>query len=318
MVSLTVLLFSSLCTVFLIPASFTALIMLSYIPRFNLMPIYDKVRSLLYGKGLVDASHDDHERETEFLMSATAINAETVPLSDRATETDRISEENQEEARIPSMGTSYGSANLNDDGGDNHVSMIVIDKGEDHDVESLLRRATPAAHDHRKLYHISRTESRELRICSVLFFTLVLAVGVSLVLLITLIFQGFLSFLVFFTMLAMMCFILFMRYDDEIAGSMLGFFVMCVTLLGAIFIIGSVQMSGVKYTSSAVVGHYVNKTEHTYPICQEKWHGFDIIDYAFFSRLAYEPEPHFSQDFETWFPDLVEQGRVLSTGRIAP
>jgi hypothetical protein len=153
-------------------------------------------------------------------------------------------------------------------------------------------------------YLHTRGEHPLFRVLSVFTFT-----GMILVLIIVLLVMAGISIhwsasLVTFGMLSSLCFILFKRFEQDAAESLLGFFLFYVTLLGCVFIVGGINDSANVIRNYAMTGIYPNITNHVdYEICDLRWFDYSIIDYGFFANLAYSPEPYWSHDFKVWFPN---------------
>jgi hypothetical protein len=146
-------------------------------------------------------------------------------------------------------------------------------------------------------------EHKGLRIASVCLFSCIFGFCIVLFLVLTWITLGPITGAIVTAMLLSVAFILFKRYEKDSADALIGFFLTIIFILGAIFIIGSIDAYNDGATQSyAETGVYFNAT-NPFSICSYRWEGFSIVDFGFFANLAYVAEPYFTQDLNTWFPD---------------
>lgn len=157
-------------------------------------------------------------------------------------------------------------------------------------------------------YFHNRFEHPVFRVISVIAFSVILLIGLLLLVIFQFVFLGAASGGVFLSLLFIVCFVLFRRYERNTANTLFAFFLLFIMFIGGVFILGNIQMQRADLKPHAMRSHFVSNQSsmYTYDICQDLWFNYTIIDYAFFSYLAYEPEPFFSQDLLTWFPDCSD------------
>lgn len=114
-------------------------------------------------------------------------------------------------------------------------------------------------------------EHRGLRIASVLLFSCVFLSCIVLFLILTWITLGPITGAIVTAMLLSVAFIYFKRYEKDSADALIGFFLTIIFILGAIFIIGSIDSynDGTEL-SYAERGIYFNAT-NPFPICLNRW-----------------------------------------------
>lgn len=133
-------------------------------------------------------------------------------------------------------------------------------------------------------------------------FTSVTLVLVVALLILTGVSVSWAAMLVLLGMLFSVCFVLFKRFEQDAADSLFGFFFFYIVLMGCVFVIGGLSDNANEVRDYARTGVIPNNTKMPYDICSERWHGYSIIDYAFFATLAYSDDPYWTHDFKTWFP----------------
>lgn len=148
-------------------------------------------------------------------------------------------------------------------------------------------------------------ESEILRFISVSMVILLIIISCIVLFFVNLFYLGILSALMFVFCLFTVSFIVFRRYEKSTAPIWNAFFYLFVIFIGVIFVMGSIQTEPEYSGNFATTGHYIFPEKYPYDVCDSKWEGFNIIDYAFWAHLAYEQELYAIQDFETWFPDLA-------------
>ncbi|KAL9646874.1 hypothetical protein ABK040_013734 [Willaertia magna] len=259
---------------FFFPWSFTLILTLLYILRFNLHRWYDK---FCFSIGRSTAGGGENANSA--ILEEENIMAEEL-LSDKI---DNNKENNNSSAT-------------------KRLSESIYSMTESH-------REEQSKYYKKHLHHHSPHESRTFRYLSILYFQISIFISLSSLILSTFIFIGWISGLLLIILLSLVSFIIFMRVEVDAADSMFAFFVVYLALLGMIFILGNINASvGDDNMYWAKTNHIVHKNESTppYDICQQEWHGYNIVDYALFSSLAYEIDPYFTSDLLTWFPDCTD------------
>ncbi|EFC42758.1 predicted protein [Naegleria gruberi] len=151
-------------------------------------------------------------------------------------------------------------------------------------------------------YHCEH-EHTFFRYFTVIYFQLSILITLFLLIGFTFYFIGWISGVCLIVLLIMISFVLFMRVDIDAADALFACLMTFMFLLGAIFILGSLNAQANDELYWSRIGEQYNVTTPRFDICDNRWHGYSPVDYALFSALAYEVDPYFSHDLETWFPE---------------
>jgi len=184
-----------------------------------------------------------------------------------------------------------------------HSSIMLKSFAYDHGYHE---KAEPFHASETATYLHSKFEHPVFRVISVVSFSIILVLTFISMTVIQFVMMGNATGIVFLLMLSSVCFVLFKRYERDTANTLFAFFLLFITLIGAIFIMGNIQMQRTAQKKHSIINFALNKTTNPYDICRNKWENFTIVDYAFFSYLAYEQEPWFSIDLQTWFPECAD------------
>ncbi|KAL0479521.1 hypothetical protein AKO1_007778 [Acrasis kona] len=156
-------------------------------------------------------------------------------------------------------------------------------------------------HPRRRYLH-NEKEHQGFRIASVVSFVMVSLTLEIAIMITVLVMTGWQSFLFFLALCFSVCFVVFKRFDVDAAEVMVVFFSIFLITVGGVFVLGTLSVqSGSVQKNYAQVGVHMNASSKPYPICGQSWYGYSAVDYGFIASLAYEGEPYFTMDLNTWF-----------------
>eukprot|EP01080_Neovahlkampfia_damariscottae_P006116 gene6116-10123_t len=175
---------------------------------------------------------------------------------------------------------------------------------EKDDLESQAN-STDDILDQTTSYLHLESENHVLRIASVAYFSMILITVSSIVILWYFLFMGpvhgFAALAAGFTF----SFFLFKRYDKDTVKVQSLFFLLLLSMMILIFVLGNYQQTESEPYPTAGTGKIIPPDTHPYLVCEKKWDGFGVLDFGFLSHLAYSSDPYFTKDLHTFFPNCT-------------